>query len=62
MSVLFGALLVGGTVASFSNIGKNPNQDAAKKAQVEQLISILTNASVPGAKAFRYVKSSNYYC
>ena len=51
MSVLFGALLVGGTVASFSNIGKNPNQDAAKKAQVEQLIAILTNASVPGAKA-----------
>ncbi|MGN6630316.1 MAG: DsbA family protein, partial [Candidatus Nitrosocosmicus sp.] len=51
MSILFGALLVGGTVATFTNIGKNQNSDAAKKAQAERLISILTNASVPGAQA-----------
>lgn len=51
MSILFGALLVGGTVATFTNIGKNPNNDAAKQAQAKQLISLLTNASLPGAKA-----------
>jgi protein-disulfide isomerase len=51
MSILFGALLVGGTVATFTNIGKNQNSDAAKKAQAERLISILTNASIPGAQA-----------
>jgi protein-disulfide isomerase len=51
MSILFGALLVGGTVATFTNVGKNQNSDAAKKAQAERLISLLTNASLPGAEA-----------
>lgn len=51
MSILFGALLVGGTVATFTNKGKTQNDDAAKKAEAERLISILTNASVPGAQA-----------
>ena len=58
MSILFGALLVGGTVATFTNVGKNPNNDAAKKAQAEQLISILTNASVPGAQALGASKAN----
>jgi len=51
MSILFGALLVGGTVATFTNIGKNSNNDAAKKRQIQQLITMLTNASLPTAKA-----------
>ncbi len=57
MSILFGALLVGGTVATFTNIGKNSNNDAAKKAQIHQLISMLTNASLPGAKALGDTKA-----
>jgi protein-disulfide isomerase len=51
MSVLFGALLIGGSLTGFSNMGKNNNNDDNKKAQVQKLISELTTPSIPGATA-----------
>jgi protein-disulfide isomerase len=51
MSVLFGALLIGGSLTGFSNMGKNNNDTDDKKAQVQKLISELTTPSIPGATA-----------
>ena len=50
MAVLFGALLIGGSLTGFSNMGKNNNTDD-KKAQIQKLISELTTPSIPGATA-----------
>jgi protein-disulfide isomerase len=53
MSILFGALLIGGSITAFSNIGKsnNNNNNADEKIQIQRLISQLTNSTVPGASA-----------
>jgi protein-disulfide isomerase len=51
MAVLFGALLIGGSLTGFSNIGKNNNNTDVKKAQIQKLISELTTPSIPGATA-----------
>ncbi len=46
-----GALLIGGSVTAFSNIGKQNNKSADEEAQVQRLISQLTNSTIPGATA-----------
>jgi protein-disulfide isomerase len=46
-----GALLIGGSVTAFSNMGKNNNNNADKQVQIQRLISQLTNSTVPGASA-----------
>lgn len=46
-----GALLIGGSVTAFSNIGKNNDNDANDDAQIQTLISQLTNSTMPGAAA-----------
>ncbi len=46
-----GALLIGGSVTAFSNIGKNNDNDANDDAQIQTLISQLTNSTMPGATA-----------
>ncbi len=51
MSFLMGALLIGGSVTAFSNFGKNNNNNADQDAQTKRLISQITNASIPSAKA-----------
>ncbi len=49
MTILFGSLLIGGTVAAFSNIGKGTNNKQTQ--DIRQLVSQLTSPSVPGANA-----------
>jgi hypothetical protein len=39
MSIFMGALLIGGSVTAFSNIGKNNDNDANDDAQIQTLIS-----------------------
>lgn len=51
MAILMGALLIGGSVTAFSNIGKNNDSDANDDAQIQTLISQLTNSTMPGATA-----------
>ena len=51
MAVLFGALLIGGSLKGFSNMGNNNNNTDDKKAQIQKLISELTTPSIPGATA-----------
>lgn len=52
MAVLFGALLIGGSITAFSNFGNNNNSSSSTNPQnIEQLISNLTSPSIPGAKA-----------
>ncbi len=46
-----GALLIGGSVTAFSNMGKNNNNGADKEVQIQRLISQLTNSTIPGATA-----------
>ncbi|MDQ4073568.1 MAG: DsbA family protein, partial [Thermoproteota archaeon] len=50
MAVLFGALLIGGSITAFSNFGSN-NSGSNESERVEQLVSILSNPSLPGANA-----------
>ena len=51
MAVLFGALLIGGSLSGFSNMGNNNKDTDVKKAQIQKLISELTTPSIPGATA-----------
>jgi protein-disulfide isomerase len=51
MAVLFGALLIGGSITAFSNFGKNNNRGGNESEKVEQLVSILSTPSLPGANA-----------
>ncbi len=51
MAVLFGALLIGGSLSGFSNMGNNNKNTDDKKAQIQKLISELTTPSIPGATA-----------
>jgi protein-disulfide isomerase len=51
MSILMGALLIGGSLSGFSNMGQNNNDTDDKKAQIQKLISELTTPSIPGATA-----------
>ncbi len=47
-----GVLLIGGSVTAFSNMGRsNDNNNAGEESQVQQLISQLTNSTIPGAAA-----------
>ncbi len=46
-----GALLLMGSVTAFSNIGKNNDNDVDEEAQIQTLISQLTNSTMPGATA-----------
>ncbi|MDQ3085045.1 MAG: DsbA family protein [Thermoproteota archaeon] len=51
MAVLFGALLIGGSVTAFSNFGGQNNSSSSNPADIQQLISNLTTPVIPGAKA-----------
>ena len=52
MAVLFGALLIGGSITAFSNFGNNNDTSSSTNAQnIQQLISNLTSPTIPGAKA-----------
>ncbi|VFJ12761.1 DsbA family protein [Candidatus Nitrosocosmicus franklandus] len=51
MAVLFGALLIGGSITAFSNFGGNNNSSSSNPEDIQQLISNLTNPIVPGAAA-----------
>lgn len=48
MSVLFGALLIGGSITAFSNYGKNNSKN---NANIQQIITHLTSPTLPGANA-----------
>ncbi|MGD9533705.1 MAG: DsbA family protein [Candidatus Nitrosocosmicus sp.] len=52
LAVLFGALLVGGSITAFSNYGKqNKSSTEANPQNIQQLISNLTTPVIPGATA-----------
>lgn len=51
MAVLFGALLIGGSITAFSNFGGQNNSSSSNPADIQQLISNLTTPVIPGAKA-----------
>ncbi len=51
MAVLFGALLIGGSVTAFSNFGGQNQSSSSDPADIQQLISNLTTPVIPGAKA-----------
>jgi protein-disulfide isomerase len=51
MAVLFGALLIGGSITAFSNFGGQNQSSSSDPADIQQLISNLTTPVIPGAKA-----------
>ena len=51
MSVLFGALLIGGSITAFSNFGGKNKSHPSNPVDTQQLISNLTTAVIPGAEA-----------
>lgn len=53
MAILFGALLVGGSITAFSNFGSNNNSSSSSSnpENIQQLISNLTSPIIPGATA-----------
>ena len=53
MAILFGALLVGGSITAFSNFGGNNNSSSSSSnpENIQQLISNLTSPIIPGATA-----------
>ena len=51
MSVLFGALLIGGSITAFSNFGGKNKSHPSNPVNTQQLISNLTTAVIPGAEA-----------
>lgn len=50
MAILFGALLIGGSITAFSNLGSN-NRSSSNPNDTEELVSQLTTSLVPGAEA-----------
>jgi protein-disulfide isomerase len=51
MAVLFGALLIGGSITAFSNFGGQNKSTSPEPADIQNLISNLTTPVIPGAKA-----------
>jgi protein-disulfide isomerase len=51
MAVLFGALLIGGSITAFSNFGGKNKSSSSNPADTQQLISNLTTPVIPGAEA-----------
>ncbi len=51
MAVLFGALLIGGSITAFSNFGGKNKPSSSNPADTQQLISNLTSPVIPGAEA-----------
>jgi protein-disulfide isomerase len=51
MAVLFGALLIGGSITAFSNFGGQNKSTSSEPADIQNLISNLTTPVIPGAKA-----------
>jgi protein-disulfide isomerase len=51
MAVLFGALLIGGSITAFSNFGGKNKSSSPNPAETQQLISNLTTPVIPGAEA-----------
>lgn len=52
LAVLFGALLIGGSITAFSNYGKqNRSPTGSNPENIQQLISNLTTPVIPGAAA-----------
>lgn len=51
MAVLFGALLIGGSITAFSNFGGQNKSTPSDPADIQNLISNLTTPVIPGAKA-----------
>ena len=52
LAVLFGALLIGGSITAFSNYGKqNRSPNGSNPENIQQLISNLTTPVIPGAAA-----------
>jgi protein-disulfide isomerase len=51
MAVLFGALLIGGSITAFSNFGGQNKSNSSEPADIQNLISNLTTPVIPGAKA-----------
>ena len=51
MAVLFGALLIGGSITAFSNFGGKNKSPSSDPADIQNLISNLTTPVIPGAKA-----------
>lgn len=51
MAVLFGALLIGGSITAFSNFGGQNKSTSSDPSDIPNLISNLTTPVIPGAKA-----------
>ncbi len=51
MAVLFGALLIGGSITAFSNFGGQNKSTSSDPADIQNLISNLTTPVIAGAKA-----------
>ncbi len=53
MAILFGALLIGGSITAFSNFGNNNDSSSSSSGpeNIQQIISNLTTPVIPGAKA-----------
>ena len=51
MAVLFGALLIGGSITAFSNFGGQNKSTSPDPADIQNLISNLTTPVIAGAKA-----------
>lgn len=53
MAILFGALLIGGSITAFSNFGSNNNSSSSSSnpQNIQQLISNLTSPAIAGAAA-----------
>ena len=51
MAVLFGALLIGGSITAFSNFGGQNKSTSSDPPDIQNLISNLTTPVIPGAKA-----------
>lgn len=50
MAVLFGALLIGGSITAFSNMGSNTSTESSPE-DVQEIVAFLTSPTVPGAGA-----------
>ena len=51
MAVLFGALLIGGSITAFSNFGGQNKSTSSDPADIQNLISNLTTPAIAGAKS-----------
>ncbi len=61
MSVLFGALLIGGSITAFSNFGGKNKSHPSNPVNTQQLISNLTTPVIPGAEAIGDKNATHKY-